>query len=495
MPNEFPASIKADYISFLGSNDWLIDPKFAGILRDRVKLITNEINDQAATWTAPSNYGYEVKDGTAIINVRGALVKNPTFWSEFFGDPAMSVIENDLNKALDDKKVRNVLFVFDTPGGTVAGTKELSDAIYDAREKKIKPINGFSDGNMLSAGYYIGSAVEEIFAFDTSYVGSIGVVRLHVNQKKMLDDYGIEISLIYAGKYKVTGHPFDALSDADREIMQSEVDKQYSLFIDSVARNRGETDKAVREKMADGKIFIAKDAVENGLIDGVGKLREVVAYVNLDEGLKNSLNFKTQSERRLDKMGLFGNKEITVELLQADAPEIYQSIIDQGKADGKTEAETAGAAAQEIAIQAATKAERDRAEGIFKLVEGNEALYKNAADLFAAGKSIADSAVEITAALNKQVKENAAAANFDGSAAAMVPAGGDESKGDQSGVVQDQDKFWSDNKDVQSGYQRVGMSRKDCGDHLDRWNKDAKVRSEFGGDVKIFLAHARHNKE
>lgn len=279
----------------------------------------------------------EIIDSVALIRVSGALQKEPTrhyFWME--SESTYTQIREDVQAALDNSSVQAVCLKIGSPGGDVDGIKELSDFLY--RANKIKPIYAYVDGEMCSAAYWIGSISKEIAAPATAQVGSIGVRTMHVDRSKAQEKYGYKITYITAGKYKAMGNSAEPLNSEAHAYIQDHIDRLYSIFIDDVARNRGvDTNKAL--SMADGKIFLAKDAKDVGLID------------RIEESLETFLARIKENEEAI---------EMEYEDLKAKHPDLYNKVLNKGRDAAQADAE------EHI------KKETDRIIGIASAVFGKE---------------------------------------------------------------------------------------------------------------------------
>ena len=100
-------------------------------------------------------------------------------------------------------------------------------------------------------------------------VGSIGVVSMHEDMSKMLDDEGLKITLVHFGKYKVEGDPFEALGDEARTTIKADVDHFGEMFIAAVAAGRGVSASRVRTEFGQGRMINAHDAARRGMVDRV----------------------------------------------------------------------------------------------------------------------------------------------------------------------------------------------------------------------------------
>jgi signal peptide peptidase SppA len=221
---------------------------------------------------ADSDPGYRLEGEVAVVDIIGPLTKRDSFFSFLFGGMSYAQISKRIASAIDDDRAGAIVLNIDSPGGVVSGVEAVSDLIYNSRGKK--PILAYTDGLMASAAYWIGSAADVLFAEKTATVGSIGVLRIHVDYSQMEKKEGIKTTYLTAGKYKALGNDSQPLSDEAKNIFQAELDYIYSIFVDAVARNRDRKTEAVLSNMADGKIFIGYQAKDAGLIDTIGNYTE-----------------------------------------------------------------------------------------------------------------------------------------------------------------------------------------------------------------------------
>ena len=211
---------------------------------------------------------YEVNtQGVAVINAIGVIGKRMNLMTRISGGVSTEMLGKDILQALDDPNVKSIILNVDSPGGTVDGTQELANMIYDNRDRK--PIVTFSDGMIASAAYWIASATDKVFiSGDTNFIGSIGVVARHVDVSKLEEKAGIKTTEITAGKYKRISSEYEPLSKDGQADIQSKVDYIYSVMVTDIAKFRGVPVETVLKDMADGKIFIGNQAIDADLVDG-----------------------------------------------------------------------------------------------------------------------------------------------------------------------------------------------------------------------------------
>jgi capsid assembly protease len=219
--------------------------------------------------------GYTVEDGVAVLAIDGVIAKRMNLMTKISGGVSSELVGRDFAAALADRSVQAIVLAIDSPGGTVDGTPELADQIYQARGQK--PIIAVTDGMMASAAYWIGSAADQVFiSSEVALTGSIGVVTKHVDMSAAEAKQGIKTTEIFAGQYKRIASQYEPLTSEGRAYIQEAVDHAYGVFVDAVARNRGASIDTVLGKMADGRTFHGSQAVEAGLVDGVATLSAAI---------------------------------------------------------------------------------------------------------------------------------------------------------------------------------------------------------------------------
>lgn len=204
----------------------------------------------------------------AVIPIQGVVTARA-------GGVAMDRLRNSIRSAASNPDVSAIVLDMDTPGGTYAGTPETAAVVAEAAKEKnvIAMVNTLA----ASAGYWIASQASEIVMSPSSDVGSIGVYRMHIDVSKAMEDAGIAVNFIHAGKFKVETNMFQALSDEARANLQAGVDESHGEFLSAVAKGRGVSVAKVRDEFGQGRVVGADRAVALGMADRVASMSDVLA--------------------------------------------------------------------------------------------------------------------------------------------------------------------------------------------------------------------------
>lgn len=215
-------------------------------------------------------------DGVAIIRIVGELVNRGQWIGASSGLVSYEGTKHAISRAAASPKVKSILLDIQSPGGEALGCFDAAATVRAARA--VKPVIAVANGMMLSAAYALGSQASEIFVVDGGYVGSIGVVWMHVDMSKALSDEGYAVTLVHAGAHKVDGHPYAPLPEDVRNEAQRRVDETYGLFVAAVALGRGARCDEAKARATEARVLSARDAVAAGLADRIGSFEDALAY-------------------------------------------------------------------------------------------------------------------------------------------------------------------------------------------------------------------------
>jgi protease-4 len=191
--------------------------------------------------------------------------------------------------------VRAIIVRIDSPGGAVAPSQEIYEAVQRAREKK--PVYASMGSVAASGGYYIASAAEKIYANPGTLTGSIGVAMHMRNVQGLLSKIGVDNSIIKSGEYKDAGSPYRKMTPKESRYLQAVSDDIYDQFLEAVAEGR-KIDREQAEELAQGKIYTGKKAMELGLVDALGGLGTAIRETGRSVGIPDEPNVVSFKRKR-----------------------------------------------------------------------------------------------------------------------------------------------------------------------------------------------------
>jgi protease-4 len=180
--------------------------------------------------------------------------------------------------------VRAVVLRVNSPGGGVAASQEIYEAIRKFRADTRKKVVVSMATVAASGGYYVACGADRIFANPGSITGSIGVIAEWYNYGDLLKWAKLQEVVFKSGEFKDSGSGSRPLTDAEKVYFQSLIDNMYSQFVTAVASNRKMNEVEVR-KLADGRVYTGLEAKNNGLVDELGTLQDAVAAAGKMAGI------------------------------------------------------------------------------------------------------------------------------------------------------------------------------------------------------------------
>ena len=173
-----------------------------------------------------------------------------------------------------------------SPGGTTAGSEQLYDALVRLKAKK--PLVVVVEGLAASGGYIGALAADHIIAQQSSLVGSIGVLFQFPNFTELMKTVGVKVEEVKSSPLKAAPNGFEPTSPEARAALDALVKDSYAWFRGLVKERRG-MDEALLEKVADGRVFTGRQAVELKLIDQLGDEKTAVAWLVAEKKIKSDL--------------------------------------------------------------------------------------------------------------------------------------------------------------------------------------------------------------
>jgi signal peptide peptidase SppA len=370
----------------------LIDPLWYGTEASFYEAIALEKRISASIQAGgpfddvPGDYLLTKQGNIGVVSIAGPLVNSDHPLLAFFGVSSYPAIRRAVVSAAKDPAIDHIVLAIDSGGGAVDGVADTADLLARVNAK-VKPITTVATGMMASAAYWLGASAAKVHAGQTSEVGSIGVVSVHIDRTKQLEMDGVKATVLRAGKFKALVNPFEPLSDEARAEVQRSLDAAYKIFVQHVADARGVSFERADQKMAQGRVFFGAQAKAAGLVDSITTMDAVLSKLGDMKGV--------DKRRAVYDNGMKGKS-------MATAGNLTEQEIAALAAGANL-----GAKAGEVELTEAQKAEKAAAD-------------KALADKAAEDKLLADKAVADKAAADKDTADKAAAAAADKDGAGVV---------------------------------------------------------------------------
>lgn len=219
--------------------------------------------DQSPVYTGSDGFvGVLYIEGTIVSSQSTSILGETDSYNQQFLMNTVASLANDPDNI-------GLLLYIDTPGGEVYATDELYLQLQRYKEVTGRPIYAYCAGMAASGGYYIAAGCDQILMNRNCITGSIGVAAgTSIDISGFLEEHGIKTTSIYVGKNKAMGSMYEEFTQEQVDIYMSILEETYDQFVGVVAEGRNMDTQDVT-LLADGRIFSPKQALENGLIDGI----------------------------------------------------------------------------------------------------------------------------------------------------------------------------------------------------------------------------------
>lgn len=238
-----------------------------------------------------------IKDKIAVVELVGEI---------YFRDSTSSFIKKDveyyvtkLTNLFKRKDVKGIVLKINSPGGSVAAVQRLYHQIIKLKSQYNKPVVCYVSELCASGGYYVASACDKIVSCEGGVIGSVGVLLQVGNISGLLKKIGVNIEVIKSSKYKDVGSMFREMLPEERQMFESLVNTAYEQFISAIIEGRKLSREEVM-KFADGRVFIAPQAVELKMIDGIGDEEDAIEEVKKLAKIKGSVEILKEKPSLLD---------------------------------------------------------------------------------------------------------------------------------------------------------------------------------------------------
>lgn len=210
----------------------------------------------------------------AVIEINGEITTTNTprtlFSEGIIGSEEIAGTIEKLN-VRDD--VGAVVFVIDSPGGSIVASHEIYDAIKNLRKPKVAYFHEIA----ASGGYYIATGTDYIISEPSALTGSIGAIMVTADMSGLFEKIGVNVSTIKSGELKDIGGPNKPLTEKERQILQTLINEMFGEFKSIVLENRGSRLNSEKfNEILDARILSGKQAKEIGLVDALGHKKDAI---------------------------------------------------------------------------------------------------------------------------------------------------------------------------------------------------------------------------
>ena len=198
-----------------------------------------------------------------------------------------------IERAFSLSNLKAVALQINSPGGSPAQSSLIFKRIRAMALEKDVPVFAFAEDVAASGGYMLACAADEIYADESSVIGSIGVISAGFGFVDLMEKAGVERRVHTAGKSKSMLDPFQKEKPQDVKRLKSLQGDIYEMFTDLVKSRRGEKLQGSDDKLFSGEFWTGKRALKYGLIDGIGELTSV-----MQERYGDKIVFRPIAERK-----------------------------------------------------------------------------------------------------------------------------------------------------------------------------------------------------
>lgn len=214
---------------------------------------------------------------TAVINIKGAIAENE--------EASANNIVGPLRTAFEEESAKAIILSINSPGGSPVQAGYVYDEIQRLKRLHPKPVYAVISDIGASGGYYIAVAADEIYADKASLVGSIGVTASGFGFVGMINKVGVERRTYTSGEHKNFLDPFLDSRDDESQFWSGVLGGVHNQFKSVVLEGRGDRIDANNKELFSGLIWNGEQALELGIIDGLGSAgyvaREVIEQENI----------------------------------------------------------------------------------------------------------------------------------------------------------------------------------------------------------------------
>lgn len=335
-----------------------------------------------------------VQNGVAVVAVNGSLVTGSAGYALLFGATGYDDLRHVLIKAATDPGVNSILLNVNSGGGAVGGIQDAANLI--ARVRSAKPVVAYTGSIMASSALWLGRQAEYVVAADTAVVGSVGVLQVHVEYSKQLEQEGVTATVVRGGEQKALANRYEPLSPKAKENMEKQAKHLYDVFLGAMAKATNLDVEVAEAKFGQGREFIGSQAKSAGLVDKVGTFEEAFAKAQV-------LGEASAKKRTPKNKGVQSGMSANLDVMQHNAailegtPMATQALTDEALAaiTAGVDLEAAGETGAEAQAEAQAESTADNGSENTQQVEPVAALDVLKGMLADTQKELAQASVQV----------------------------------------------------------------------------------------------------
>ncbi len=239
----------------------------------------------------------KTKDRIAVLYAEGTIVGD-----EGDGITAKNILKQ-IKEIKKDDQVKAVVFRVNSPGGSADASEEIWHGVKDMQAKGLPVVVSMSD-LAASGGYYISCAADYIYAEPTTLTGSIGIFGTIPNVKKLREKIGLDMDEVGTHRHSAmeSSMVMNGMNSEEQAMMQAMIERGYDLFTSRCADGRKMTQDDIK-KIAEGRVWLGKDALEIGLVDSLGNIDDAIAKAAQLAGIESyDINYYPEKQDPLEQM-------------------------------------------------------------------------------------------------------------------------------------------------------------------------------------------------
>jgi len=216
-------------------------------------------------------------------------------------------IAAEIRKARKNNSVKAIVLRINSPGGSALASDVMWREVTLARKEK--PVIASMSDVAASGGYYMAMAADTIVSYPNTITGSIGIFALLFNADDLLNNkLGLHFETVSTGKFSNLGSPTDQFTEAERKLLQKNVERGYETFTSKAAQGRNMPIDSLKA-LASGRVWTGEDAARNGLVDILGNLNDAIEIAATSAGVEDDYMIRYYPEKK-DFLSDFLNKPI-----------------------------------------------------------------------------------------------------------------------------------------------------------------------------------------